>query len=214
MVDQLADQWGMLVNNIAKGDTKTFNVGGVHRYRSLALDYDAYTSQSKALYPGNNTFTYTLRGAGWTIQRDDALFPRITQTGGPDWLNLANYTDNLYSSARSVGWDNYLGASLNAKQSFTSPVGSYLKAGLRYRRQSRYLDNTPYNTVYVGPDALRTLFGKQFAMELKGNLLIHYRHKESLVRCGRCERPSPPEAAYCAACGERLASGKTLKSAT
>ena len=28
--------------------------------------------------------------------------------------------------------------------------------------------------VYVGPDALRTLFGKQFAMGLKGNLLIHY----------------------------------------
>jgi hypothetical protein len=28
--------------------------------------------------------------------------------------------------------------------------------------------------VYVGPDALRTLFGKQFVMELKGNLLIHY----------------------------------------
>lgn len=28
--------------------------------------------------------------------------------------------------------------------------------------------------VYVGPDALRTLFGKQFQMELKGNLLIHY----------------------------------------
>lgn len=28
--------------------------------------------------------------------------------------------------------------------------------------------------VYVGPDALRTLFGKQFQMELKGNMLIHY----------------------------------------
>jgi hypothetical protein len=28
--------------------------------------------------------------------------------------------------------------------------------------------------VYVGPDALRTLFGKQFSMELKGNMLIHY----------------------------------------
>ncbi|MGF6935530.1 hypothetical protein OKW41_004692 [Paraburkholderia sp. UCT70] len=28
--------------------------------------------------------------------------------------------------------------------------------------------------VYVGPDALRTLFGKQFSMDLKGNMLIHY----------------------------------------
>lgn len=44
------------------------------------------------------------------------------------------------------------------------------------------------------------------------NLLIHYRHKESLVRCGRCDRPSPPEAAYCAACGERLDSVGAAKS--
>jgi hypothetical protein len=28
--------------------------------------------------------------------------------------------------------------------------------------------------VYVGPEALRTLFGVQFQMDLKGNLLIHY----------------------------------------
>jgi len=28
--------------------------------------------------------------------------------------------------------------------------------------------------VYVGPEAVRTLFGKQFAMALEGNLLIHY----------------------------------------
>ena len=28
--------------------------------------------------------------------------------------------------------------------------------------------------VYVGPEALRTLFGKQFNMELKGNMLVHY----------------------------------------
>ncbi|MEY4688513.1 MAG: hypothetical protein RIR76_2536 [Verrucomicrobiota bacterium] len=162
------------------GDTKTFNLGGVHRYRTLALDYDAYTSQSKAHYPGNNTFTYTLRGAGWTITRDDPLFPRITQTAGPDWLNLSNYTDNLYASARSVGWDNYLGASLNVKQSFTSPFSSYLKAGLRFRRQSRYLDNTPYNTVYVGPDGV-----------MGPNAAAAGRNDDNLAQFGLMNRPFP-----------------------
>lgn len=162
------------------GDTKTFNIGAVHRHRTLSLDYDAYKSQSKALYPGNNTFTYTLRGAGWTLQRDDPLFPRITQTGGPDWLNLANYTDNLYSSARSVGWDNYLGASFNAKRTFTSLLGSYLKAGLRYRRQSRYLDNTPYNTVYVGPDGV-----------MGPNPAAGGRNDDNLAQFGLMNRPYP-----------------------
>jgi hypothetical protein len=27
---------------------------------------------------------------------------------------------------------------------------------------------------YVGPDAVRALFGKQFKMDLKGNMLVHY----------------------------------------
>jgi iron complex outermembrane receptor protein len=136
------------------GTTKTLNVGAVHRYPTLQLDYDLYSSASKAYYPGNNTLTYTLRGAGWTIRRDDSLFPTITQTGGPDWTQLGSYTENGYNSARMVGWDRYLGAALNAKKTFSTPVPTYLKTGLRYREQSRDLDNTPYNTVYVGPDGV------------------------------------------------------------
>ncbi len=136
------------------GTTKTLNVGAVHRYPTLQLDYDIYSSASKAYYPGNNTLTYTLRGAGWTTQRNDSLFPDITQTGGADWTQLASYTDNNYNSARSVGWDRYLGAAINAKKTLDTPVPTYIKTGFRYREQSRDLDNTPYNTVYVGPDGV------------------------------------------------------------
>lgn len=136
------------------GTTKTVNIGAVHRYPTLNLDYDIYQSASKASYPGNNTLTYTLRGAGWRIQRNDKLFPDITQTGGPDWRVLDNYTENTYNSARMVGWDRYLGAALNAKKTLNTPVPTFVKAGFRYRQQDRNLDNTPYNTRYVGPDGV------------------------------------------------------------
>jgi iron complex outermembrane receptor protein len=136
------------------GTTKTLNVGGVHRYSSLQLDYDVYSSASKAYYPGNNTLTYTMRNAGWTIRRDDMHFPTVTQTAGADWTRLDSYTENAYVSARSVGWDRLLGAAINAKKFLNTPVPTYIKTGLRFREQSRDLDNTPYNTVYLGPDGV------------------------------------------------------------
>jgi len=136
------------------GTTKTVNVGAVHRYPTFNLDYDVYQSASKAYYPGNNTLTYTLRGAGWRIQRNDPLFPDITQTAGPDWKRLESYTENTYNSARFVGWDRYLGAAINAKKTLNTPVPTFVKVGLRYREQNRDLDNTPYNTRYVGPDGV------------------------------------------------------------
>lgn len=136
------------------GQTTTLNAGGVHRYRALDLDYDVYSSKSKSDYPGNNTLTYTARGVGFTLRKDDPFFPSITQTGGPDWNNLSNYSTNAYTSTRRAGWDNYLGAAVNVKQRFETRWPVFIKAGLRMREQSRDLDNTPYRTAYVGPDGV------------------------------------------------------------
>ena len=141
-------------SNYKLGTTKTLNVGGVHRYPSLQLDYDVYSSASKAYYPGNNTFTYTMRNAGWILRKDDVNFPTVIQTAGADWTKLESYTENAYVSARSVGWDRYLGAAINAKKFLNTPVPTYIKTGFRLREQTRNLDNTPYNTVYVGPDGV------------------------------------------------------------
>ena len=136
------------------GKTATLNIGAVHRHPEWLLDYDVYASKAKAYYAGNNDFTFTLKNIGFTLTKNNPLFPDVAQTEGADWTNLANYTDNLYSSARSVGWDGYRGAALNFKKQFRAPVPSYLKSGLRLRAQTRNLDNTPYRTVYVGPDGV------------------------------------------------------------
>lgn len=136
------------------GFTNTLNLGGVHNYRTLDLDYDLYSSKSKAYYPGNNTLTYTLNNVGFTIQKNDRLFPSTSQTAGPDWSDLSNYTQNAYTSTRRVGWDNYLGAAVNLKKRFETRWPTFVKTGFRLREQSRDLDDTPYRTSYVGPDGV------------------------------------------------------------
>ncbi len=162
------------------GTTSNLNAGGVHRYHTWQLDYDAYTSKSKAYYPGNNTFTYTIRNIGFDIIHDDRLFASVRQTAGPDWTRLENYTDNTYNSARMVGWDTYSGAVVNLRKSFTAPVPSYLKAGLRWRQQDRNLDNTPYNTVYLGPDGV-----------MGPNPANGGRNDDNLAQFGLANRPFP-----------------------
>jgi len=136
------------------GTTKTSNFGAVHRYPSIDLDYDVYSSLSKSDYPGNNTFTYTLRSVGFSIRKDDRFAPTVTQTAGPDWTNLSNYTQNAYTSTRRTGWDKYQGAAINFKKRFDTKWPSYVKTGLRFREQTRDLQNSPYRTAYVGPDGV------------------------------------------------------------
>ena len=163
-----------------QGTTSTVNVGGVHRHPTWLLDYDVYSSKSKAYYAGNNDFTYTIRNIGFTIRKDDVLFPTVTQTAGADWTRLESYTDNLYASARSVGWDAYEGGVINLKKQFKTPVPTYLKAGLRLRTQTRDLDNTPYRTVYVGPDGV-----------MGPNPALGGRNDDNLAQFGLLNRPFP-----------------------
>jgi iron complex outermembrane recepter protein len=162
------------------GKTMTLNIGAVHRHPTWLLDYDTYSSKSKAYYAGNNDFTFTLRNIGWTVTKNENLFPDVVQTAGPDWRNLANYTDNLYSSARMVGWDGYRGAAINLKKSFRAPVPSYIKTGLRLREQTRNLDNTPYRTVYVGPDGV-----------MGPNAARGGANDDNLAQFGQMNRPFP-----------------------
>jgi iron complex outermembrane receptor protein len=163
-----------------QGTTSTLTIGGVHRYPSWNLDYDAYSSRSKAYYAGNNDFTFTLRNIGFTITKNEKLFPDVVQTAGPDWTRLDSYTDNLYSSARMVGWDGYLGAQINLKKSFQTPVPTYIKTGVRWREQTRNLDNTPYRTVYVGPDGV-----------MGPNAANGGRNDDNLAQFGQMNRPFP-----------------------
>jgi iron complex outermembrane recepter protein len=140
------------------GTTWHGQFGGVHRFRTWDIDYDLYNSKSKADYPGNSNLDVILRGSGVRLERgEDRWTPTITQTAGPDWTDINNYQENQYNIARMSGWDEYRGASLNAKKRFSTSWPTYLKAGVRRREQSRDLENKPFRATYVGPDGVQGL---------------------------------------------------------
>jgi iron complex outermembrane recepter protein len=138
------------------GKTQNVQVGGVHRYSRLNIDYDGYQSASKANYAGTSEPDFIARGTmGWRIDRtENAYLPTLTQTAGPDWTNINSYTENAYNIVRRAAWDDYQGASLNVKQSFAEPVPAYVKAGVRWREQTRRNVSTPFSGTYVGPDGV------------------------------------------------------------
>ncbi len=149
----------MLPYNAYKdGKTGTIQFNGVHRYKSLDIDYDIYKSASKTNYAGQRTLNFIARGVGFTIDRTAAMYwPKVTQTAGPDWTQLSSYGENNYSIGRTVGWDDYKGASVNLKKQFTTPVPAYLKMGFRQRNQTRRNGSDPWTGAYVGPDGVMGL---------------------------------------------------------
>ncbi|MEY4940214.1 MAG: hypothetical protein RIQ93_1949, partial [Verrucomicrobiota bacterium] len=141
-------------NAYKDGRTNTLTVGAVHRYKGLNLDYDAYTSKSKANYAGNNVLGYTLKNIGFRIDKSNPEWPTVVQTAGPDWLNLNNYTDNDYTTTRMAGWDEYIGAQVNLKKDFKTVAPAYIKTGFRLRNQARELRNTTMRFIHVGADGV------------------------------------------------------------
>jgi iron complex outermembrane recepter protein len=137
-------------------DSSNLQLGAVHRYESVDLDYDVYKSFSETDYPGTREISYTARNVGFTITRaDDPFFPYLVQTEGPDVTKLESYTSNVYNNNQRNGQDRYRGGAINVTKRFTAPVRSFVKAGLRLREQERMLRNTSYRGSYVGPDGIQ-----------------------------------------------------------
>ncbi|MBL9189705.1 MAG: TonB-dependent receptor [Opitutaceae bacterium] len=135
--------------------TNYHQFGAIHKLTGLEVDWNLYKSDSKSNYAGQRNFGYTARGIGFTVdQRGRADFPVVTQTAGPSITDPASFTENRYTINRRAGWDNYRGISLNAKQSFTTPVPAYVKIGGKIREQSRVLEATQWTGSYVGPDGV------------------------------------------------------------
>ena len=137
------------------------SVGGVHRFKTWDIDYDAFRSVSKTDYPGNRQMNLQARNIGFTLRTvDDAIdrfYPRVTQTAGPDVTRLSSYVSTGYSQNTTNGWDRYLGTSFNATKKFELVVPVSIKAGMRVRDQERKLENKSFSTVYVGPDRVAGL---------------------------------------------------------
>lgn len=136
-------------------DSNNLQLGAVHRYATVDLDYDVYKSFSETDYPGTREISFTARGIGFEINRsDDPFFPYLRQTAGPDVRDIASYTSNVYNNNQRNGQDRYRGAQFNLTKRFDTRLPFYIKTGVRVREQERMLRNTSYRGSYVGPDGV------------------------------------------------------------
>lgn len=141
------------LNKVVKSNY--LQLGAVHKYEALDLDYDIYRSYAQTYYPGTREIQFIARGIGFEVQKSsNPNFPYITQTAGPDLRKIETYTDNLYSSTIRNGKDLYSGAALNATKRFDTIAPSWIKAGARIRQQERNLTDNSYRGTYVGPDGV------------------------------------------------------------
>lgn len=84
--------------------TRQFDFGGEHLLEKLEIDYNAAYSQThNNLGSGKGgTLTNRVTGIGWILDRTQSdLYPRFTQTAGPDITNPANYRPNGQLNTRN-----------------------------------------------------------------------------------------------------------------
>jgi TonB-dependent receptor len=200
-------EWRSVTNSTAEltaaagakyGRTLHSQLGGVHRYPALEIDYNAYLSNSVAKYEKGRlgNFALTARGIGLRIERkDEPYFPLISQTSGPDMTNIASYTGNLLTLTDNFGEDEYAGAALNVKKSFSTVVPTWIKAGVRYRAQTRDLSNQTTRTSWVGADGVQ---GVNPATGINDDNLARFANPkvESPVRGGRYPKLPYPARAF------------------
>jgi TonB-dependent receptor len=137
------------------GDTQQLQIGGVHRFNAIEIDYSGFRSKSVTDYPGNAAFGYTARGIGMRIERKESpFFPTVTQIAGPDIRNIENYTDNVLTITRMRADDKYVGGEVNVKMSFREPVPAFVKAGVKLREQTRLRKAPTLRYRFAGPDRL------------------------------------------------------------
>jgi len=131
-------------------------IGAVHKFKNLDIDYDIYKSNGQNISPGWGRFGATARNVGLRFDAEDQPFhlPKITQTAGPDITNINSYTENSYLHVEAGGKDAYLGGAFNLKKHFETDAPSWIKVGFRERQQERVLWNYGKNATYVGPDGV------------------------------------------------------------
>jgi iron complex outermembrane recepter protein len=139
----------------------SFQPGGRHRFGNLELDYSGIYQESPARSGEKNGNRELIRGynvqvlnTAWRLDgrpRDSVIYRKVTQTGGPDVLDPANWVlGGLTSTVLEMG-SNIYGGGLNAKLNFTSPIPSYIKAGVKYMSEERYQTNPNKTFNYTGP---------------------------------------------------------------
>ena len=130
-------------------------IGAEHEFGRLALDYNAGYSQTH-INSGNGrsgNLLMRLTGVGWILDRSqNDLYPRFTQTEGPDVTDPANYRPAANGLTNADNHNDHEIGELRGNLRYTVPtrVPLTLKAGFQYRDQQADDRNRSRRWSYVG----------------------------------------------------------------
>jgi iron complex outermembrane receptor protein len=140
-------QYNQLVRDRYK-KTWTYQLGGRKLIEDGEIDFNANLALADG-WEGRWTAAPTVTGVGFRFDRTNPLGNHVAdwrQISGRDIRDPANFTFNSFSRNRSILDDRIVGFQANLRKSFRTVAPSYIKSGVRYRKQdpNQFLDNYPY----------------------------------------------------------------------
>jgi TonB-dependent receptor len=118
------------------------NVGGVHRFPSLTLDYDVAGGMANGNQPFRDYFTYRMNGADLRADVSTSrFFPEVAVTNSADPLSPGGFELEKFEERTNLRSDRNLAGNLNLEIPFTLALGSgSVKIGAKHLRRSKEND--------------------------------------------------------------------------
>jgi len=162
-VTELASATYSFTNAPVRSLTKrySFQSGGRHQFGQIEIDYAGnyqespnWAGQTDRNPNATRGYTVTVANTAWRLDgttNGSVVHRAATQTGGPDVRDPANWVlSGLTADVLDQG-TNIHGGKLNLKLTFSSPVPSYIKTGLKYMSEERYRQQDLKTFTYSGP---------------------------------------------------------------
>jgi len=131
------------------------DLGAEHEWNRMQLDYGALFSRTHINNGSGNDggiFAMRINNLGWILDRTESdLYPRFTQTSGPDISNPANYRLNGFFQNNNIDNDHEVReARGNLKYELPGELKTFLKAGFNWREQMAHDVNRNRRWRYLG----------------------------------------------------------------
>ncbi len=132
------------------------SVGAEHRFGPFDIDYQGTYSQVRINGGGGDGGVLVNRatGIGWTLDRTQSdLYPRFTQTAGPDIANPASYRPNSLNFADSTDTHEIRDVRANVRYKLPTEMTLYVKTGARIREEYAAQDNRSTRYTFTGANS-------------------------------------------------------------
>lgn len=137
--------------------TRAIDFGVEHDFGPLDIDYTvAYNQMHLNLGSGGaGVLTNRLTGVGWILDRTESdLYPKFTQTGGPDMTDPNNYLPGVLSNRNNARDVEVSDLRANASYELPTSVPIKLKTGFQWREQVVAEQSPLRRWNYIGTGAL------------------------------------------------------------